>query len=96
CSLTLYTTHVYAQSGEGVNACTFAYNDLGFSSYSECERWLDYKAHSAQPKWVNKLYACTAYIAAGSVYEVKNSLMRPNIKVAVQKFGYALIGCMFL
>lgn len=86
-------TTIHAQSGEGIDGCTYYWN-YGFKDATSCRRWLDYKENSARPEWTRKLNGCMVYASAFTAAQAK-TLLVTNIIQAFVSLGGTFIGCMF-
>lgn len=92
-ALSINSRTVHAQSGEGVDGCTYYWN-YGFKDATSCRKWLDYKENSSRPDWTGKLNGCMIYASAFTAAQAK-SLLVTNIRQAFVSLGGTFIGCMF-
>lgn len=97
--LTIFTvvnppTNTYAQSGEGVDVCTWYYAN-GFSTFEECQNWLDFKVKSNTPAWKKQLDHCIAISAITTAASAVKSVLISSPAQAAATFGVSFISCMF-
>ncbi len=90
------SSNIQAQSGEGVDVCTW-YSANGFSSKTECENWYDFQKNSNTPAWYKKFNNCLSksIVATTTEQAISAVLGYANIQVAIVTFGTEFVTCVF-
>lgn len=84
---------VSAQSGAGVDTCTYYFAN-GFESYQQCANWSNWMVRNHTPAWKNKLDKCIVKLSiTASIGIVTKALVNPYY--AALTYGGQLINCMF-
>lgn len=87
-------TQSYAQSGEGVDVCSW-WNANGFSSYNQCVKWFEWASKEYVDKNNAKIKNCAKQDGINSSIDTVLSLLTKNPARAIVEYGKSFIKCMF-
>ena len=85
---------VNAQSGEGVDVCTW-YSANGFKSYAQYKKWLEFKQKPYNKANQKKIMKCATKAGITVGVSAITDLLVVNPAKAVKDFGTTFIVCMF-
>ena len=86
--------NIHAQSGEGVDVCTW-YSANGFKSYAQCQKWLEFKQKPYNKANQKKIMKCATKAGITVGVSAITDLLVVNPAKAVKDFGTTFIVCMF-
>lgn len=87
-------TQSYAQSGEGVDVCTW-WNANGFSSYNQCVKWFEWASKDYVDKNNAKIKNCMKQAGINQSVGIVIDLLSSNPGKAALRYGASFIKCMF-
>lgn len=88
------STNTYAQSGEGLDVCTW-WSANGFSSRKQCDKWYVWKSKDYVEKNNAKIKNCMIKSSITVSVPVVISLLTGNPGAAAIEYGSAFMTCMF-
>lgn len=88
------TQNVQAQSGEGVDACTYYYAN-GFKSANSCRKWYTWKRNKVTPAWNKKLKRCAISSAIAISPNVLVKELRTSPKSIAIMYGANFLACLY-
>lgn len=87
-------SYVNAQSGEGVDVCTW-YSANGFESYAQCQKWLDFKQKPYNEAHKKKVKKCAIKAGIDTSVSIIIDLLVVNPAKAAAVYGTSFMVCMF-
>lgn len=88
------TQNVQAQSGGGIDACTY-YSANGFKSAKSCRKWYAWKQNKVTPAWNKKLMRCAVSSAITTAPNVLIQEIKASPATVAAIYGTSFIACLF-
>lgn len=85
---------VNAQTGEGVDVCTW-YSANGFESYAQCQKWLEFKQKPYNEANQKKIKKCAIKAGITTTVSIITDLLVVNPAKAAAVYGTSFMVCMF-
>ena len=87
-------SEINAQTGEGVDLCTW-YNANGFESYAQCQKWLEFKQKPYNKANQKKIMKCATEAGITVGVSAITDLLVVNPAKAAAVYGTSFMVCMF-